>query len=174
MVKRIVVGLDGSEGGARALDWAMDLARDEGAEIIAVYALGPMEDFTRGASNAVAAGLGMSGGPWRNRLRQELERDWCAPLRTSGLTFRAYFKEASASAALMAVADQEDADLIVVGAHDHGGLEDRVLGSVSYKVSHRAHRPVVIIPPGNPGRHHMDPRSPSSPTPNVTLETKRS
>ncbi len=47
----------------------------------------------------------------------------------------------------MAVADREDADLIVVGAHGHGGFEDRMLGSVSYKVSHRAHQPVVIVPP---------------------------
>jgi nucleotide-binding universal stress UspA family protein len=147
MVKRIVVGLDGSEGAARALEWAMGLARDEGAEIIAVYALGPVEDFARGAGNAVAAGLGMTqDGPWRDRLRQELEQDWCAPLRIAGLPFRALFKEASASAALMTVADREDADLIVVGAHGHGSFEDRMLGSVSYKVSHRAHQPVVIVP----------------------------
>jgi nucleotide-binding universal stress UspA family protein len=155
MVKRIVVGLDGSEGAARALEWAIGLARDEGAEIIAVYALGPVEDFARGASNAVAAGLGMSNGSWRNHLRQELEHDWCAALRTSGVPFRAHFKEASASTALMAVADQEDADLIVVGAHGHGGLEDRVLGSVSYKVSHRSHQPVVIVP-ADRGGHLVD------------------
>ena len=47
----------------------------------------------------------------------------------------------------MAVADREDGDLIVVGAHGHGGFGDRVLGSVSYKVCHRAHQPVVIVPP---------------------------
>jgi nucleotide-binding universal stress UspA family protein len=160
MVKRIVVGLDGSEGAARALDWAMGLARDERAEIIAVYALGPVEDFARGASNAVAAGLGMAhDGPWRNHLRQELERDWCAPLRTAGLPFRAHFEEASASVALMAVADREDADLIVVGAHGHGGFEDRVLGSVSYRVSHRAHQPVVIVP-SEARRRRVDPTVP--------------
>jgi len=148
MVKRIVVGLDGSEGAARALGWAMGLARDEEAEIIAVYALGPVEDFTRGATNAVAAGLGVAReGPWRKHLREQLEQQWCAPLRIAGLPFSARFEEAPASAALMAVADREDADLIVVGAHGHGGFEDRVLGSVSYKVSHRAHQPVVIVPP---------------------------
>ncbi|HEV7535235.1 MAG TPA: universal stress protein, partial [Acidimicrobiia bacterium] len=45
------------------------------------------------------------------------------------------------------VADREDGDLIVVGAHGHGGFGDRVLGGVSYKLSHRARQPVVIIPP---------------------------
>src|SRR5437879_10797279 len=149
-MKRIVVGVDGSQGAVRALRWAIGLAAEEGAEIIAVYALGPVEDLARGTTNAVSAGLGMSRSrfsSWRNELRQELEQDWCAPLRAAGLPFRAHLEEASASVGLMAVADREDADLIVVGAHGHGGFEDRVLGSVSYKVSHRAHQPVVIVPP---------------------------
>ena len=149
-MKRIVVGVDGSEGALRALHWAIGLAEEQEAEIIAVYALGPGQDLARGATNAVSAGLGMSqpgASSWRTELRRELEQDWCAPLRAAGLPFRAHLEEASASAGLMAVADREDADLIVVGAHGHGGFEDRVLGSVSYKVSHRAHQPVVIVPP---------------------------
>ncbi len=75
MVKRIVVGLDGSEGAARALEWAMRLAREEGAEIVAVYALGPVEDCARGATNAVAAGLGVAREKsWRKQLREQLEQ----------------------------------------------------------------------------------------------------
>ena len=149
-MKRIVVGVDGSEGSLRALRWTMVLAREEGAEIVAVYALGPVEDLASGAANAVSAGLGMSQSmsrSWRDELRRELEQDWCAPLRAADLPFRAYLEEASPSAGLMAVADREDADVIVVGAHGHGGFEDRVFGSVSYKVSRRAHQPVVIVPP---------------------------
>jgi nucleotide-binding universal stress UspA family protein len=148
-MKRIVVGIDGSKGALRALRWAMGLAKEEGAEIVAVYAVGPVEGLGWGAANAVSAGLGMSqstSGSWRDEVRRELEQDWCAPLRAAGVPFRAYFEEASASAALMAIADREDADLIVVGAHGHGGFEDRVLGSVSNKISHRAHQPVVIVP----------------------------
>jgi nucleotide-binding universal stress UspA family protein len=150
MVKRIVVGVDGSPGSARALRWAIGLARDEKAEIIPVYALGPGADLARGTSNAVAAGLGLSPselGSWRDELRREFEHEWCSPLVAEGLPFRTRFEHVSAAAALMAVADGMDADLIVVGAHGHGGFEDRVLGSVSYKVSHRAHQPVVIVPP---------------------------
>ena len=41
-MKRIVVGVDGSEGAARALRWAIGLAEKEGAEIIAV-----LEGLTR-------------------------------------------------------------------------------------------------------------------------------
>jgi nucleotide-binding universal stress UspA family protein len=150
MVKRIVVGVDGSPGSARALRWAIGLAREERAEIIPVYALGAVEDLARGTTNAVASGLGWSPselGSWRNLLRSEFEHEWCAPLVAEGLPFRTRFESGSAAATLMAVADAVDADLIVVGAHGHGSFEDRVLGSVSYKVSHRAHQPVVIVPP---------------------------
>lgn len=150
MLKRIVVGVDGSEGAALALRWAMGLAKEEGAEIVAVYAVGPVEDLARGAGNAAATGLGLSTSrlrSWRKELIRELEQDWCAPLRAAGVPFTAHVETASAPAALMAVADREDADLIVVGAHGHGSFGDRVLGSVSYKVSHRAHQPVVIVPP---------------------------
>ncbi len=150
MMKRIVVGVDGSPGSARALRWAIGLGRDQDAEIIAVYALGPVEDLARGTSIAVAAGLGLrasESGPWRKELRREVEQRWCAPLHAAGVPFRIELETAPAAAGLMAVADANDADLIVVGAHGHGGFEDRVLGSVSYKVSHRAHQPVVIVPP---------------------------
>jgi nucleotide-binding universal stress UspA family protein len=103
-----------------------------------------------GAGNAVWTGLGVLDSElktWRNELRREFEEDWCAPLRAAGLPFSTHLEQASAGAGLMAVADRQEADLIVVGAHGHGSFEDRVLGGVTYKVSHRAHQPVVIVPP---------------------------
>lgn len=149
-MERIVVGVDGSEGAARALRWAIGLAEEEEAEIIAVYALSPAADLARGTGNAVATGLGLRDArqrSWRDELRRKLEQDWCAPLRAAGLPFRALLEGAPAAEGLVAVADREHADLIVVGANGHGILEDRVLGSVTYKVSHQAHQPVVIVPP---------------------------
>ena len=49
--------------------------------------------------------------------------------------------------AILQAADDEDADLIVLGTHGHGGLGDRLLGSVSYRVTHLAQQPVTIVPP---------------------------
>ena len=45
------------------------------------------------------------------------------------------------------MADDEDADLIVIGTHGHGSIRDRLLGSISYRVAHLARQPVTIIPP---------------------------
>jgi nucleotide-binding universal stress UspA family protein len=35
----------------------------------------------------------------------------------------------------------------VVGARGHGNLCERVLGGVTYRLSHRARHPVVVVPP---------------------------
>lgn len=45
-------------------------------------------------------------------------------------------------------ADREDAELLVVGSRGRGGLRSAVLGSVSRELAARAHRPVVVVPPG--------------------------
>jgi K+-sensing histidine kinase KdpD len=48
------------------------------------------------------------------------------------------------AAAILAVAEAEDADLIVVGTHGRGGLRRMLLGSVADKVIRGTHRAVLV------------------------------
>jgi nucleotide-binding universal stress UspA family protein len=48
---------------------------------------------------------------------------------------------------LIEVADQEDAELLVVGSRGRGALSSAVLGGVSRKVARDARCPVVVVPP---------------------------
>lgn len=48
---------------------------------------------------------------------------------------------------ILTMADKLDADMIVIGSHSKGRLEYAFLGSVAEKVLHKAHRPVMIVPP---------------------------
>lgn len=48
---------------------------------------------------------------------------------------------------LLRVADQQSADLIVVGRRGSGGNPDLLLGSTSHQLAERAPCPLVIIPP---------------------------
>jgi nucleotide-binding universal stress UspA family protein len=79
-------------------------------------------------------------------LRHHFEEQWCRPLRDAGVPYRSAVVEESAAHALVHIAAREHADLVVLGGHGHGGFADRLLGSVSYTVSHAAPCPVVIIP----------------------------
>ncbi len=49
--------------------------------------------------------------------------------------------------AVIDIADQEDAAVIVLGSRGRSGLKAALLGSVSYGVVHNAGRPVLTVPP---------------------------
>jgi nucleotide-binding universal stress UspA family protein len=71
-------------------------------------------------------------------------------LRASGVPVRCRLVEGSAVTALLQAAEDESADLIVVGSRGAGGFSDLHLGSTSHQVALYADRPVTVIPP--PGR----------------------
>jgi nucleotide-binding universal stress UspA family protein len=48
---------------------------------------------------------------------------------------------------LVAVADEQDADLIVIGAHGQASAGPKLLGSTANGVLYEAHRPVLVVPP---------------------------
>jgi nucleotide-binding universal stress UspA family protein len=84
---------------------------------------------------------------WRRTLQHDLRTTWVKPLADAGVEYSTRIVEDAAPAAIMAAADAEDADLIVIGTHGHGKLRDRLLGSVSYRIIHLARQPVTVIPP---------------------------
>ena len=50
------------------------------------------------------------------------------------------------AATLLEVADDVDADLVVVGTRGHGGPDELLLGSVARTVADRARRPTLVVP----------------------------
>lgn len=151
-IARIIVGVDGSDGSRRAVQWASDLARAIEAEVIAVHAIAPPAAPYWAPEIAVAIEPQLSEDQvqaWRTSLQRQLDREWCAPLRDAGVRFRAAVVDGHPAAVLMRVADDENAGLIVVGRRGHGGFAELVLGSVGHQLTHHAHRPVVVVPPIN-------------------------
>jgi nucleotide-binding universal stress UspA family protein len=143
--KRILVGLDGSSGSARALDWAIDLAKSLKVEVVAVYVLELL--------SPTAIGYGMAPvqlpDGWLDDLRRQFETDWAAPLKQSGIQYRTVFETGARGPAptLIAVAREVHADLIVTGSRGLGGFGELLLGSVSHQLVQHAPMPVVVIPP---------------------------
>jgi len=140
--RTIVVGIDGSEGAAAALAWAVEHAPLLDAEVVVVHSM----DVTLAMPPpTVAAPPFVVDDELRAGMRDALH-EWCAPLREAGVPYRAELYEGNAVGAITKIAEEVDADLLVVGRRGRGGFSELVLGSVAHSLSHHAKVPVVIVP----------------------------
>ena len=128
--ERILVGVDGSAGSARAVEWCAEYAARLAAEVIAVYAAEP--------SAARDARIGESGA-------HDEPESWIAPLHTAGLRSRALVVEQDPVTGLIEAGIREQAGLLVVGARGRGGFTGLRLGSTAWKIMHRSGSPVVLV-----------------------------
>jgi len=139
-LRTIVVGVDKSQGAQRALEWAAARAAETGAEVVAVYVLTYSHEFAADLSLASLTN-------WRRELERDLAGPWTDAARAAGVKVRALVVEdETAAAGILATADSLHADMVVLGAHGRGNLADRFLGATTYRATHRARTPVVIIP----------------------------
>jgi nucleotide-binding universal stress UspA family protein len=131
-IARIVVGTDGSTNARCAVARAADLACDTGAELVVVCAVGLL---------ATAASPGT-----HREIREQLEGDWTETARQSGARVRTEMRDGNPVRVLLAIADEIDADVIVVGSRGFGGFPELLLGSTSTQLAQHSHRPVLIVP----------------------------
>lgn len=140
-LRTIVVGMDSSPGAQRALAWAATRSSESGAHLVAVHVLTYSHELAIDLSPATVTN-------WRRDLERDLAGPWTAAARAAGVDVRTLVVEdGTTSAGILATAQRERADLIVLGAHGRGTVADRLLGATTYVVTHRASTPVVIIPP---------------------------
>lgn len=139
-VSVIVAGSDGSKAAAHALTWTADLASQTGAKVVVVHTFEPLAHIEeeRPPYDFRAA---------EQRVRSRLETEWIEPLTRVGVDPVCRLVHGAPWQCLMDVADEEDADVIVVGSRGFGLLRGMALGSTSMKLIHASTRPVVVIPP---------------------------
>ena len=139
-MRTILVGVDGSPGAARALQWAATRSLEADADVVAVHVLTYDRELVRDlALDTITT--------WRRTLHHQLDHEWTEPARAAGTAVRTVLVEDDGVAGgLLRVAAEVHADLVVLGAHGRGTIIDRLLGATTYAVSHRAHTPVVIVP----------------------------
>jgi nucleotide-binding universal stress UspA family protein len=140
--RRIVLGLDGSEGAAAARDWCAVYAPLLDAEVVAVHVidLSPLYfgPATIAALQPPIAEVKAAG--------QQHLVEWAAPLGDAGVTYRTELVEGRPAPVLERVAAAEDADLVVVGRRGQGGVAELVLGSVPHALAHHCARSLVVVP----------------------------
>jgi nucleotide-binding universal stress UspA family protein len=147
-IRRIVVGVDGSDGAMRAVTWSARLARAIGAEVVAAYAIESpvfLEDFPLVTGPFTTESWDVAWKEWLEHTRELLEQRWCRPLAAAGVRYRAEMITGG-SKALIEFATSQEADLIVVGRRGRGGFAELVLGSFSHHLVHHSHTPVLVVP----------------------------
>jgi nucleotide-binding universal stress UspA family protein len=140
--KSIVVGTDGSDTAKEALRQAAELARTTGGKLGLVSAYRPVDDSRlRRERQEVPEDL-----KWMINPREDVENLLKeAAESVEGVDTEVYPREGDPSDAILDVAEEQSADLIVVGNKGMTGASRFVLGSVPNKVSHHAPCSVMII-----------------------------
>jgi len=138
----LVVGTDFSDTSDAAIVSALDLARSLRARVTLVHAYElPMYAFPDGAMSHAEVLADLSAA-----LRQALESE-IALHAGRGVPMTSVLMLGTAVEVLNHVAEDVDADLIVVGAHGRSGLARAILGSTAEQVVRSAKRPVLTVRP---------------------------
>jgi nucleotide-binding universal stress UspA family protein len=141
---RIVVGTDGSETAAEAVRQAVDLAKLSGAQLNIVSAYAPVpQRRVEGEQLSAPADVQYEIGP-REDVNLILDAA-AAEARKSGVEVQTHPVEADPAEAILNVAEEAGADLIVVGNKGMTGARRFLLGSVPNNVSHHAPCSVIIV-----------------------------
>jgi nucleotide-binding universal stress UspA family protein len=144
VIGSIVVGTDGSDTASEAVRQATELARAVGARVYIVSAYEPVpESRLRTERLEVPEDLQWMVNP-RADVEQTLE-DEARGMREVGVEVETLAREGDPADAILDVAEQRGADLIVVGNKGMTGAKRFLLGSVPNKVSHHAPCSVLII-----------------------------
>jgi len=142
----MVCGIDGSAGGQRALQWAVDEAERRGCRLRVV---------TAWSWDGLESGSPISSPAEARRRATDVQNDSLNSVvgQRLELAVERQVREGRPSEQLCEAA--LDADLIVLGSHGHGAFHDALVGSTSLHVIRHAPCPVVVLPdPRRADREH--------------------
>lgn len=143
MYRTIVVGTDCSSTADRAVRKAADLAKLTGAKL---YIVSAYSDSVAAVGAAAGAGS-MLATDWTEAAIHDQTRRvdaFADRLATEGIETVARVEHGSAAATLVSVADEIEADLLIVGDRGLKGVRG-ILGSVPNRVAHRARMDVLVV-----------------------------
>jgi len=143
MTIRIVVAVDGSECAQRAVEWCARFAPTLDAEVVAIHAVAQPVYPVPALASVTVLPLPPEA---HDAIRRALEEKWCAPLSRAGVQYRPVVVVGPAAQAIISIADEEEADLVVTGRRGRGGFAELLLGSTSHQLAHHLARPLVIVP----------------------------
>jgi nucleotide-binding universal stress UspA family protein len=137
-MSQLVVGYDDSDSSKAALAKAAELAKDLGDSIVIVFGYAP-------------GGYGGGEVPAQREAVEELGEKVTANgverAKAAGVDYEVELINEHPDHALITVAEQRKARMIVVGSHGESPLKGAVLGSTPYRLVHASTTPVLVVRP---------------------------
>lgn len=137
--RNVLVGVDGSDGSRAAVDWVRDLVANSGMRVVAASVEEPSVEWANDDNPE----------NWRRHLERRIRDDYAVDLIESDVQLEVIaLRGTNVADALLRAAQEQQSDLIVVGARGLGGFTGLRIGGVALRTLHLADRPIVIVPPG--------------------------
>ena len=134
-IETVLLATDGLPASEPANEQAIDLAIQMRAKLIVVSVVASLRQSSEGQG-----GDGDSRDSMAARAQGIVQRAKAAGADAAFLVW-----EGEAGDAIVAAADSEGADLIVIGSHGRSGVSRFFIGSVSDYVVRHAHCPVMVV-----------------------------
>jgi nucleotide-binding universal stress UspA family protein len=150
-IKKILFATDLSKNSAYAFYYAVHMAKRDDAEIVILHAVEPLPPMLisfKDFEHKVAKDR------WEETVKKFKERiqdisakvDARMGISSVDLISDILIRLGNPVEEILKVVDEEGCDVIVLGTHGKGFLEQTLLGSVSSSVLHRTRKPVFIVP----------------------------
>jgi nucleotide-binding universal stress UspA family protein len=140
-INSIAVALDGTPLSASTIPFARELARSLSARVLVMSVIdGAVSDRFAKFCEAEDVSLVEAVRAYQAGFVRDLAED--------GIACSSYvvaFPEGSTSSAILDLADELDASLIVIASHGRSGVRRAVLGSVAEDLIRSGHRPVLVV-----------------------------
>ena len=134
---KILVTIDGSDHSMKAAQYAIDIARDNKAQLIALTVL----DITK--IGYAASAFIASPQEWLDKVGKLISQR--ATDNDNSIQFKSQIEESmSVAGAIVGYAENQNMDLIVVGSRGRSGFTKLLLGSVASTVITYAACPVLV------------------------------
>jgi nucleotide-binding universal stress UspA family protein len=145
-MKLILVATDGSETADRAVEYAANLAKRYDASLLIVNVIGGY-----GLPDSVFRLFTHAQQAWLQELLESMSAQMLTKARdrARGLgvtTIQLESRTGDVAQTIVEIAEEKDADAIVVGKRGEGRVAGLLLGSISQKLVSLSPRPVTVVP----------------------------
>lgn len=138
MAGYLVVGYDGSDCAKGALEEAIALAKDLDDEVVVVFGYEPYRMGGEIQDHRIAL----------EELGNRVGNAAVDRVRSQGAKAQMRLVDTEAPQALIDVADELDARMVIVGSYGDSPLKGAILGSTPHKLVHMCRRPVLVVHDG--------------------------